>query len=251
MRVEYSASLRAEGDAWRVSAIENGDQSTARIIYIHGTPGNAEGFASYVLDPVAGADSVSIDRPGFGRTLPKGAVSSLEAQSRAIEPLLVERGGVWPILVGHSLGGPIALRVAAEYPDRVGAVVVLAGSVDPELERTFLVQRIGEFLFIPALLPRAIRNANCELLPLRGELEELEAMLYRVRCPVVIVHGTKDSLVPYANALWLRDRLVSASGVWVTTIPGEDHFLVWTQPDEVRRAVLRGLDAASHDPSSR
>ncbi len=243
MRFDYTV------DSHRISAIENGDRSRPRVIYIHGTPGDAENFASYVLDPVDDADSISIDRPGFGRTTPPGAVASLEAQARVIEPLLVARDGVWPVLVGHSLGGPIALRVAAEHPDRVGAVVVVAGSVDPELERVMFIQRVGEFLFVPALLPRAIRNANRELLPLRGELETLSTMLERVRCPVVIVHGTKDSLVPYSNAPWLRDQLVNSRGVWVTTIPGEDHFLVWTDTEDVRRSVSRGLrEAGAKNP---
>lgn len=242
MRFEYAASTRDSAQRFEVSAIRNGDADSPRVVFVHGTPGDAENFASFVLKPIEGAECVSIDRPGFGRTVPREAVPSLAHQAAAVAPLLVERAGVKPVVVGHSLGGPIALRLAADYPDKVGAVVVLAGSVDPSQEHVLFVQRLGEQL--PALVPRVLRNANRELLPLGSELRDLESALSRVRCPVVIVHGSEDSLVPYDNAAWLRDHLPDAARVWTTTIPGEDHFFVWTEPDEVRRAVLLGLRAA-------
>jgi pimeloyl-ACP methyl ester carboxylesterase len=244
MRFKYLANSSDSGSRWLVSAIASGDTTAPRVIFIHGTPGDAENFASFAIDPIDGAESVLIDRPGFGETIPSRAVPSLAAQADAVAPLLVKRDGVWPVLVGHSLGGPIALRVAAEHPDKVGAVVVLAGSVDPSQEQVLFIQRAGEFAFMPSLLPSALRNANRELIPLKDELEALESMLARVRCPVVIVHGDDDSLVPYANAAWLRERLTNAPEVWTTTIPGEDHFFVWTSPEEVRRAVITALDAA-------
>jgi pimeloyl-ACP methyl ester carboxylesterase len=235
-RFEYAVPGR---EGWSISAAKAG--AGVRVIYIHGTPGDAKGWGGYVLDPVAGTESVALDRPGFGRSKPRKAVASLAEQAAAIEPLLVERDGKWPVLAGHSLGGPIALRVAAEYPERVGAVVVLAGSVDPDEERVLFIQRIGNFAFLPALLPRALRNANREVLPLEGELEELAPLLARVTCPVVVVHGTRDRLVPYANVAYLEDRLAgNARTAWLT-LEGEDHFFIWTRPEVVRAAVERAI----------
>ncbi|MFG0275482.1 MAG: alpha/beta fold hydrolase [Phycisphaerales bacterium] len=241
-RFEYSVPGR---DGWTISAAKSGEG--VRVVYIHGTPGDAKGWAGYVLDPVAGTESVAPDRPGFGRTTPRKAVPSLADQAAAIEPLLVERDGQWPILVGHSLGGPIALRVAAEHPDKVGAVVVLAGSVDPDEERVLFIQRLGNFAFIPALLPRALRNANREVLPLERELEDLAPLLERVTCPVVVVHGTRDRLVPYANVAYLEDRLAANQRTAWLTLDGEDHFFIWTRPEIVRAAVERAIAMMAGD----
>jgi len=235
-RFDYEVPGR---EGWSISAASAGEG--VRVIYIHGTPGDAKGWANYVLDPVAGTESVALDRPGFGLSRPRGAVPALTDQATAIEPLLVERDGKRPVLVGHSLGAPIALRVAAEHPERVGAVVLLAGSVDPDEERVLFIQRIGNFAFFPALLPRPLRNANREVLPLEGELEELGSLLDRVTCPVVVVHGTKDRLVPYANVAYLEDRLAHNPRVTWMTLEGEDHFFIWTRPEVVRGAVERAI----------
>ena len=69
--------------------------------------------------------------------------------------------------------GAIAARVAAEQPRRVGALVLLAASLDPRLETVHALQRVAAWPLLRALLPRAIRNANAELIALRDELLEL------------------------------------------------------------------------------
>lgn len=237
-RFDYGVPAR---EGWSISAARAGEG--VRVIYIHGTPGDATGWAGYLADPVAGTESVALDRPGFGYSEPRRAIPSLADQAAAIEPLLVQRDGKWPVLVGHSLGGPIALRVAADYPEKVGAVVVLAGSVDPDEERVLFIQRIGNFAFMPYLIPRPLRNANREVLPLEKELEELGPLLERVTCPVVVVHGTADRLVPYANMAYLEERLAHNERTTWVTLEGEDHFLVWTRSDVVRGAVESAISA--------
>jgi pimeloyl-ACP methyl ester carboxylesterase len=237
-RFEYGVPGR---DGWSISAASAGEG--VRVIYIHGTPGDAAGWADYVLEPVAGTESIALDRPGFGFSEPRKAVPALADQAAAIEPLLTERDGKWPVLVGHSLGAPIALRAAADYPEKVGALVLLAGSVDPDEERVLFIQRLGNFAFIPSLLPRPLRNANREVLPLEEELRDLAPLLQRVTCPVVVVHGTKDRLVPHANMAYLEERLAHNDRVVWMTLEDEDHFFIWTRPDIVRGAVERALGA--------
>ena len=219
-------------------ATEAAQASEQRIIYVHGTPGSARAFEGYLTDPLAGFESVSVDRPGFGHTLPHDAEPRLSEQARAIEPLLVERGGRWPILVGHSLGGPIIARVAADYPDRVGGLVILAGSLDPALERIAWFQRLGNFAFVPYMIPRLLRNSNRELYPLKGELESLGPLLEQIRCPVIIVHAPDDSLVPFENVAYMEEHLRPEVVRAVVVLPGKDHFLPWNSEDHVRRAII-------------
>ena len=106
-----------------------GDEEALSLIYVHGTPGSASAFRRYLRDPIPDTRTIAYDRPGFGETEPRDPVVSFEAQARVIEPLLrPSEDGRWPILVGHSLGGPIIARAAADYPDRVGGLVIVAGS---------------------------------------------------------------------------------------------------------------------------
>ncbi|MEL6329777.1 MAG: alpha/beta hydrolase [Planctomycetota bacterium] len=234
----YSARLpieegleRSQIAAFRSAA--NGDEPL--VVYVHGTPGDASNFASFLVDPVEGTQSVSIDRPGFGMSRPRRAVSSLAAQAAAIAPLLEARDGVKPILVGHSYGGPVIAQVAADYPGLVGGVVLLAASLDPGLERILLIQRVGALPIVDMLLPRWLRNTNRELMPLEGELELLEPRLAEIGVPITIIHGTEDSLVPYANVDFMVEHFGPRARV--VTLDGGNHFIPWNSEDVIRREI--------------
>ncbi|MFT3956481.1 MAG: alpha/beta hydrolase [Piscinibacter sp.] len=213
-----------------------GDPRGPRVLLVHGTPGSAEGWADYLLDPPPGVEIVALDRPGFGRSGPEGALVQLADQAAAVAALLPDDGRP-AVLVGHSLGGPIVARVAAEHPDRVAAVVLLAASLDPALERIHPLQWLGAWAPVRSLLPRAIRNSNAELMALRPQLVELEALLPRVLAPVLIVHGSADDLVPVANVPYLQARLRGARCVQTRLLPGRNHFLPWNAEAEVRAAI--------------
>ena len=89
-----------------------GDPVGRRVIFVHGTPGRSGAWSDYLANVPKGFEFVAIDRAGFGKSGPAGAVTSLKDQARTILPLLVDRGGGWPILVGHSLGALTALALA-------------------------------------------------------------------------------------------------------------------------------------------
>lgn len=234
-----------------VSAIRGGVRDAPRIIYVHGTPGEATGFARYIADPIDGFESIAIDRPGFGRTLPRGSVPSFAEQAAAIEPLLVERDGVRPILVGHSLGGPIVAKAAALYPDRVGGIVILAGSLDPSLEEPKWFNYAGQFSLVRAVMGRVLRTSNDEIMAAEEQTERLRELLTSVRVPVSILHGDTDTLVPVGNVDYMRAEFGHLDDVSVRIIKGEGHFLPWRQEAEVR-AAIEGLSARvrASDPGS-
>jgi pimeloyl-ACP methyl ester carboxylesterase len=236
---------------WTISYLRAGEDAAPRLIYVHGTPGSATNFNAYLHDPVPGWEAISIDRPGFGQTQPRIPSSSLEEQARLIEPVLVERNGRWPILIGHSLGGPIVCRVAADYPDRVGGLVILSGSMDPDLERVWWIQRFADFAFMPYLIPRALRNANQEVLPLRDELRELEPLLANIDCPIVIVHSRDDSLVQYENVHFMQRAFSGDRIAALHELNGKDHFVPWNAQHTVRQAILDAIDAHSIARSER
>lgn len=218
----------------------NGSAHAPRLLLVHGTPGSAAGWADFLLDPPPGYEVLALDRPGFGHSRPAHALPRLDEQARAVAALL-PADGRGAVLLGHSLGGAIAARVAAEQPHAVQALVLVAAALDPAQERVHPLQRIGQWPLVHALLPRAIRNANAELIALEGELRALAPWLAKVRCPVFIVHGTDDALVPPANVGYARERLVAAAGVTVTWLEGHDHFLPWNAAGPLRQVLAVAL----------
>src|SRR3546814_3701598 len=83
-----------------------------RILFIHGSPGEWQAFDSYLNRPELQVYGplLAPDRPGYGGSEPHVVVASLEEQARRLAPLLLGNGAP-AIVVGHSLGGPIAAKL--------------------------------------------------------------------------------------------------------------------------------------------
>lgn len=237
--------LVALGDAanTQISYLKNGSEKGPLLILVHGTPGSAQGWSDYLVSPPSDTEVIALDRPGFGASGPVGALTNLQDQAAAVVALLptTERPVV---LLGHSLGGPIVAWVAAHYPTRISAVVLLAASMDPAEEKIHPMQWVGTWPVVRSLLPRAIRNSNAELIALKSELERLEKILPDIRAKVIIVHGTKDDLVPVANVAYMQARLTGTRCTKTLLLEGRNHFLPWNSPEVVREAISQALDQA-------
>ncbi len=230
------ATIQGE-DGQVISYLHAGPTDAPRIIYVHGSPGNARAWLDYLKDPIPGFESIALDRPGFGQTTPHTPVPSLEEQAKAIEPFLVKRNGKWPILVGHSLGATIVCRAAADFADRVGGLVVISGALDPDLEKTHWYQTLGEVGFVPSILPRGLRNSNRELLPLKAELQKLEPLLAKITCPVIVLHGKKDALVPVSNVTYLEEHLTKGRVRDEVLFKDRNHLIPWSEDGAIRDAI--------------
>ena len=245
LRVQVRTLVQMQGTAAplmaTLSALRAGDATAARLILVHGTPGSATAWADYLLNPPPGFEVLALDRPGFGRSDPEGAVTSLAAQAAAVLALMPDDGRP-VVMLGHSLGGPIVARVAAEHPTRVTALVLLAASLDPALEDIHPLQHVGAWTPVRALLPRTLRNANSELMALKPELEALALLLPRITAKVVIVHGTKDDLVPVANVPFMQAHLSGARCVKTVLLEGQNHFLPWNSQAVVREAIRTAME---------
>jgi pimeloyl-ACP methyl ester carboxylesterase len=231
--------------AARISYLRNGDANGPRLILVHGTPGSAAGWTDYVMNPPKGMEVVALDRPGFGASGPAGAVTGLAEQAAAVVALL-PRDGRPAVLLGHSLGAPIvayfAAQLATESPQRVGAVILLAGSLDPAQEVIHPMQHVGAWAPVRFLLPRAIRNANAELMSLKPELMALQGLLGQISSKVIIVHGTEDDLVPVANVPFMQAQITGTRCLQTTLLEGRNHFLPWNSEDQVRQAIRAALE---------
>ena len=229
--------LPADTDGVELSLLYAGREDAQPVVLVHGTPGSADVWTSLLEAPRQGFRLLAIDRPGFGETLPQRVETRLEKQAAAFAPLLQERPA---ILVGHSLGAAVVLEAAARYPDQVAGVVVAAGSLDPGLEDVWTIQYLGRRAPLRWILPRVLHHANVELIEFEAELRALEPRLARVRCPVVIVHGTEDRQVPYANVAFMERVLGPVvPSLEVVRLDGADHFLPWKQVEVLWDAIGR------------
>lgn len=228
---------------------QTGSDSLPTIFFIHGTPGSWDAFASYLRDTVLLSKYrlVSIDRPGFGYS-DFGDAVNLKRQSELMRPVFTKLDNKKPAyLVGHSLGGPMILKLAVDHPGFFSGLVVLAGSVDPAQEKP---ERWRPWIFktpFNLLIPGAMRPSNVELWYLKNDLKDLERELPSVNIPVHILHGDKDMLVPFANTDFMKKKLTGSPKVELIVFPGENHFIPWTKFKPIRELLmqLEPLDAST------
>jgi pimeloyl-ACP methyl ester carboxylesterase len=119
-------------DGARVHYVDRG--SGAPIVMIHGLAGVLQHFTHSLVDRLSSRFRViALDRPGAGySTRPRGTPASLPAQARTIARLIRSLGLERPLVVGHSLGGAIALALALEHPDIPKALALIAPLTQPE-----------------------------------------------------------------------------------------------------------------------
>ena len=66
-----------------ISYLRSACAAGVQVVWVHGTLGETQGWADYVLEPVPGTVSFALDRPGFGDIAPEGPVTSLARQAAA------------------------------------------------------------------------------------------------------------------------------------------------------------------------
>jgi pimeloyl-ACP methyl ester carboxylesterase len=220
--------------------VRTGLDTLPTIIFVHGTPGSWTAFRDYLSDPVLlfHFRLISIDRPGFGDS-DYGHGYSLAEQSALLGPLFAEiDNGKQVLLAGHSLGGPLVVKMAADYPDRVNGIMLISASVDPALEPAENWRKAFANTPLQSLMPGAFQQSNAELYIFKQEVHELRNDFPHVRADVSIVHGERDKWVPVGNASYARNNLILARSIHTLIIPGGSHFIPGTHRQEIVRELI-------------
>lgn len=253
MRAEHLVSHFVATPGGRLHCVDAGLDSPApaRVLFVHGSPGTWDGWKGYLEDPRlrAAARLLAPDRLGFGGSERGKAVPSLAEQAAALAAVLESEPGPPAVVVGHSLGGPIAARLAMDRPELVAGLLLVAPSIDPAEERHRWYNVAGATQVVQWFLPIDWTISNRELWPLRQELEAMLPFWSSIRCPTVVVQGLADDLVPPGNADFAERRLPPGT-VRVDRYPGENHFILWKRPETVRGPLLELIVGASGSAGS-
>jgi pimeloyl-ACP methyl ester carboxylesterase len=113
-------------DGARIHYLDEGTGPT--LLLVHGLAGQMHNFTYSLLAKLRHDFRVVIlDRPGSGySTRPANASATISAQARIISGFCKELKLGRPLIVGHSLGGAIALGLALNYPGQVAGLALLA-----------------------------------------------------------------------------------------------------------------------------
>lgn len=235
-----------DGKNFRYVLVEDGTFNKPTIIFIHGAPGSSDNYFQFMKDVKMQStfDMLSVDRIGYGYSDFGNAETSMVKQANALGSILKEYSGTPTILVGHSYGGPIAAKASVLYPDYVQAILLLAPAIDPENEKKVSIAWMGKTPPFRWLTPKSLKVATDEKY---SHVDELILMLpdwKKIQVPVTYIQGDEDRLVPYENLAFAM-KMIDASCLKVIGIPGEDHFLPWSQEELIKQELFE-LSAKLH-----
>ncbi|MET2827073.1 alpha/beta fold hydrolase [Mesorhizobium shangrilense] len=150
-----------EIDGNRIHYVEAGEGPP--VVFLHGLGAQLHHF----LHPLFGRFGpgyrlIALDRPGSGYSVRAGgATGRLPEQAEVVRRFIETLGLEKPLVVGHSLGGAIALTLAVEHPDAISGIALLAPLT--HMERR--IRGLFKAIYIPSTLLRTIL-ANTIAIPM-------------------------------------------------------------------------------------
>ncbi|HVY85298.1 MAG TPA: alpha/beta hydrolase [Caulobacterales bacterium] len=122
-----------ETNGARIHILEAGPSSAPRVLLIHGASANLRELWGPIGEPLSHDHRViAMDRPGYGHsTRPRRGAERLSTQAAMAADILRATGGEPAIIVAHSLGCAVALRLALDAPALVKGLVLIAPASHP------------------------------------------------------------------------------------------------------------------------
>ena len=96
------------------------------VVLVHGLAGTMETWDRVIEDLSSSCTVVAMDLPGHGRSAAPAGDYSLEAYASCVRDLLDALGHRAATVVGHSLGGGVAMQFAHDYPERCERLVLVS-----------------------------------------------------------------------------------------------------------------------------
>jgi pimeloyl-ACP methyl ester carboxylesterase len=203
----------------------------ALLVLLHAAGSNAGMWRRQLVGLADRHSVVAIDLPGHGRSSGVDGPASLE-ESAGIVLRVLEAVTRRPcVLVGRSMGGAIALVVAARAPERVRGLVLACTATRFALPDEMIAsaravasgrlpQQFGTDTFSPSTGMDVMREAWMEQVKTdpRVRLTDLLAckafdaspLLPRISVPTLVVAGADDTITPVAGAEELAGRITGA-----------------------------------------
>lgn len=247
--------VEVDGHPTRVLEVGQGPP----VVVLHGWGGRIESMAPITARLAREFKTIAIDLPGFGESpLPQDVWGTQDYASH-VQRVLAHLGVARAPFVGHSFGAKTSVYLAASSPEVVEKLV-LAGSSGLRTPPCFKARvkraasKAARTIGRAGLPGRKIRDAVYRRVAsddyreagairpilVRVVNEDFSRLLPLLRCPVLLVWGSKDDAVPFAHARRM-ERLIPDAGL--VELEGAGHFAYLEEPDRFVRIVTHFLKA--------
>jgi len=251
----------------RLHVRDSGPRDAPAIVMIHGFGASLHTWEAWAGELSRNYRVLRFDLPGSGLSDPDLQGDYRDARTIALVLALMDQRGIGRAhVLGHSIGGRMAWTLAAQHPQRVDRLVLLApdgfaspgrdygqaaevpaalGAMRYVLPRPLLRMNLAPAYADPSVLTDSLTAQYHDLMRAPGSREALLRRLQQtvlvdplpllrsIQAPTLLLWGEKDAFIPVANATDYQRALPNAR---LVTLPGVGHV-----PQE--EAVQAGLDA--------
>jgi len=217
-----------------------GNSSKPPLLLLHGSPSSLAGWKQLLLDTSFTNNYylIAIDRPGYGYSNFGNIENNIATQAQLVNTVLDSISLKNKItILGSSYGGPVAAAAVMQHPNRFEKLLLLSASVKPDAEKVYFISYFMAAPIIKYLFPAIFSMASIEKLGHSTQLKSLTEW-QKINCSVVIIHGDKDNLIYYENALYAQQQLKNASSLITVTLHNKGHALIFTEPAFLKK-ILR------------
>lgn len=209
-----------------------------------------------------------LDLPGHGKTECMGYVHPMELMADVVIELMKRLNKRKCHLVGHSMGGYVALAFAEQYPDKVISLSLVCSNAradkpEKKQDRTRAIQLVKtkKELFVEQAIPilfntavktntrainkikkiahrTSIQGTIAAIAGMRDRFER-EIVLKFAPYPILIVGGEKDIVIPLD---WLQEQALIAENCNLEVIPDVGHMPFYESPLVFESIVKRFID---------
>jgi pimeloyl-ACP methyl ester carboxylesterase len=257
-----------EVDGVQLHYVEAG--SGPPLLLLHGLNGSTFGFRLLTPYLTSRFHVIALDLMGFGYSeRPLHRDYSLSAQARLVAGFLDALGIGKASVLGHSLGGAVAMHLGLQFPERVDRLILVSSAADTETRRglrssrlvrpllplvaVFTVQNkrfrrmsLRSACYDPSFLTSEIVEGYLAPTRVRGHLRALGAMmvdrrkdpvldLSAISQPTLILWGAADRWLPVSHGGRLMALIPNSR---MEVVEGAGHLVLEEQPEESARVLV-------------
>ena len=237
-------------------------QHTTPLVFIHGS-GDSARVWKFQVEHFGAQHAIALDLPGHGqRPDTLTAEATVQQYADAVHNIVTqELQEQKPIIVGHSLGGAIALTMALEYGNEIAGIILIGTGARLRVHPTLLEdaknsseqarQRLSQMSVASTTAPVVLQSVEQE------QAEPGRNMLYRdlaacnvfdvmqrlqeISIPTLILCGAEDQLTPVKYSTYLHQHI---AGSTLHVIPDAGHYVMREQPGTVNEVIDEWLQTA-------
>lgn len=244
--VEYHTSRAGYGDAslvaYRFECLVP-EKTGPDFVLVHGIGVSARSYGPTAVELAKRGDVHLIDLAGYGRSPRPDRDLTIRDHALLVGRYLADKNLDHPVVVGHSMGTQVVAQLAADFPEQLDHIVLIAPVVVPsarslpKVARLLLANGLKEPPQVSALaiydyLFRAGVPYMIQQTPhlIRADLD---AIAGRVEAKTLVICGTDDPIVPPGWAEQLAGRFRQG---WFATVPGP-HATMFAAPEAIAELI--------------